>query len=71
MIINQKDFCMHVETQFASTTTTMIDTVLEACEEFNVDPELVEPLINRSLKEKMRNEYVDLNYLKNENTIIV
>ena len=71
MIITKKDFCLHVEEQFATNNMSMIDNVLIACDEYSVDPELAEPLINRSVREKMRNEYVKLNYLKSENTVIV
>ena len=73
MIITKKDFCMHVEEEYAEpeNTTSLIDTVLSACIQFNVDPEMVEPLINRSLKEKMKIEFIGLNYLKAETTVIV
>jgi hypothetical protein len=71
MIITKKDFCLYVEEQFASNDMSMIDNVLIACDKYSVDPELAESLINRSVKEKMRNEYVTLNYLKPESTVIV
>lgn len=71
MIITKKDFCNYVEKHYAdNTNTTMIDTILEACIQFNVDPEMVEPLVNRSLKDKMKVEFIELNYLKSENTIV-
>ena len=71
MIITKKDFCNHVEKEYANNTNaTMIDTILEACTQFNVDPEMVEPLVNRSLKDKMKVEFIELNYMKSENTIV-
>lgn len=71
MIITKKDFCHHVEKEYADNKgVTMIDTILEACIQFNVDPEMVEPLVNRSLKDKMKVEFIELNYLKSENTIV-
>jgi len=71
MIITKKDFCNHVETNFATNTMTMIDTMLDACEEFNLDPDMVESLVNRSLKEKMKIEFINLNYLKQESAVIL
>ena len=71
MIVSQKEFCMYVEDHFVTGNLSMIDTVLQACEEFKVDPELVEPLINRSLKEKMEIEFIDLNYIKPSSSRIV
>lgn len=71
MIITKKDFCLHVEEQFCNNKMSMIDTVLSACIEYNIDPEMIEPLINRSLKEKMEAEFIDLNYLKAESNVII
>lgn len=63
MIVQQRDFCLYVEEQFANNNMSMIDTILSACAKYNIDPELVEPLINRSLREKIEIEFIDLNYL--------
>ena len=71
MIVSKKDFCVHVEDQFANNSMTMIDTVLYACSEYSIDPELIEPLVNRSLKEKMEKEFIQLNYLKAENVSVI
>lgn len=71
MIVTKKDFCLYVEEQFANNSMSMVDTVLSACEEYNIDPEMVEPLINRSLKEKMEKDFINLNYLKAENTKVI
>lgn len=66
MIISQKDFCLYVEEQFANNDMSMIDTVLMACARYNIDPEMVEPLINRSVREKMEIEFIELNYIRAE-----
>lgn len=71
MIITKKDFCLHVEDEHIGNDMSIIDNVLAACDEFNIDPEMVEPLINRSIKEKMHQEYIKLNYIKAENTVII
>ena len=71
MIITTKDFCQKVEERFAENTMSMIDTVLSVCEEYKIDPEMCEPLVNRSLKEKMEKEFIELNFLKAENTKVI
>ncbi len=71
MILTKKSFCLHVEEEFSKNDLSMIDTVLLACEEFNIDPALVEPLINRSVKEKIKREFVNLNLLKSSDTVII
>lgn len=71
MIITKREFCAHVEEEYSNNKYTMIDTVIGACDQFNVDPDLIEPLINRSVKEKMKIEYISLNYIKAESNVIV
>lgn len=71
MIVTQKDFCLYVEEQYANNSMTMIETVLSACVKYNVDPEMVEPLINRSLKEKMEIEFINLNYLDADSVAVI
>jgi hypothetical protein len=71
MIVTQKDFCLFIEKNYAKGELSIIDSVLHACGRFNVDPAMIEPLINRSVKEKIKREYIKLNYLKEENNVIV
>jgi len=71
MIINKKDFCLYIEDEYINKDNSIIDSVLNACSEYNVDVSLVEPLINRSIKEKMKIEYERLNYLKNDIVSII
>lgn len=71
MVITKKDFCAKVEEDYANTDKSIIETVLNTCTQYNIDPELIEPLINRSLKEKIECEFINLNYMKAESIIIV
>ena len=71
MIIDKKNFCIYIEDQYVTNKKTMIDTVLDACAEFNVDPSMANNLINRSVREKLKKEFISLNYLKAESTVIV
>ena len=71
MIITKKDFCLYLEDKFIESDKSMIEIVLEACEKYTIDADLVEPLINRQIKEKLEQEFIDLNYLKTENFKVV
>ncbi len=71
MIINKNEFCMHVEEEYSTNGMSMIDNILSACDVFKVDPDLVAPLINRSLKEKIEIEFIDLNYLEADSVSII
>lgn len=68
MIIIKKEFCNFVEEYYASTDTNMIDAVLYSCEKFNIDPEYSGSLINRSIKEKLEIDFIDINLLKTDKT---
>ena len=71
MIITKKDFCLYLEDEFIESDKSMIETILAACEKYTIEPDLVEPLINRQIKEKLEQEFIDLNYLKTENFKII
>ena len=70
MIINKKEFCSFIEDKFAVEGSSIIYCVLDACEEFSIDPELVQPLINRQIKEKLEIEFVSMNYLEKRNVSV-
>jgi hypothetical protein len=40
-----------------------MDAVLEFCEEYMIEPVDITPKINKSLREKIENDFRDLNYL--------
>ena len=71
MIITKKDFCLYIEEEFVETDKTMIEIILDACERYSIDPYMIEPLINRQIKEKIEQEFIKLNYLKPENFKII
>ena len=66
MIVTKKDFCLYIEELNASNKQSMIDNVLDACEEYNIDPSMIEPLINRSIKEKLELEFIGTRLVVNQ-----
>ena len=66
MIIDRKQFCLYIEELNIDNGDGIIQNVIKACDDHNIDPSLVEPLINRSIREKMEEEYVKLNYIKRD-----
>ena len=71
MIISKKDFCIYVEELNSNNEISIIDNVLQACEDHNIDPSFVNSLINRSIKEKLRIEFVNINLLKSEQNFVI
>lgn len=71
MIVTRKEFCMYVEEEFINNELNMVDTVIEACTTFNVDPIMIEPLVNRSIKEKLEMDFINLNYIKAQNHEVI
>jgi len=69
-ILDADRICHEIETKFADEAdTSMIDSVLEVCESHHIDPEMVGPIINRSIKEKIFVEAQEKNYFPKENTL--
>jgi len=71
MIITRKSFSQRVEDILIESDLNAIDAVLEACNEFNVDPDMTSDLINEQLREKLKKAFTDLHYLKRDTHTIV
>jgi len=71
MIISKKDFCIYVEELNSENEMSIIDNVLQACDDHNIDPLYVGPLVNRSLREKLSLEFADINLLKLEQNFVI
>ena len=72
MILSKSEFCMYVEEEYLnSEKKSMIDTILDICEKYNIDPEYINPLINKSIRDKLEVEYRALHMLKGDATFEV
>lgn len=62
--MNSKEFSLEIEKIVHSKKgITYMDAVLKYCEENDIDPGTVAPLISKSLKDKLTVEAQNLNYL--------
>lgn len=64
MIIVQKTFCEEIEKTVIRENLSYMDAVIAMCELHDVDLDLVGPLINRPIKEKIEKEATSLNFFK-------
>ena len=71
MILIKKDFSLYIEECLLENDEGIIDNVLRACEKYNIDPEMIEPLINRSIKEKLEVAYTKLHYLNDKRLYVI
>ena len=58
------EFSLFVERQHVETGVPHMEIVINYCAEKDIDIEVVAPLINKSLKEKIRNEAEEANMMK-------
>lgn len=56
-------FSMHIEKLAADKRMTHVDAILAFCEQHTIDPSDVASKINKSLKEKIEQDFRELNYL--------
>lgn len=68
MIIQKEEFTEWVESTRARTKENYIDTILLACSEFDVDVDLVQPLLSAPLILKVKAEAIQLKYFKTTTT---
>ena len=62
--VSRKKFTELIEEFARETGLSYIDAIVEYCEDKNIDVESVGKLISKPLKEKIRYEATELNYLK-------
>ena len=66
MIITPSKFALLIEDYVKDKKMSYMDAVVLYCEENNIDPSSVKPLINKHLKEKIAYEAQSLNMLKDK-----
>ena len=69
MFETANEFSMFIESLAADNNLSVVDTVLEYCEENYIEPEEISKLINRSLKDKLEISFIDMNYLPKHSTL--
>lgn len=62
--ISKEKFAEEIESIVQNTNMNHIDAIVEFCEEKGIEIESVSKLISRPLKEKIKYEAQELNYLK-------
>lgn len=82
MVITKEDFCHKIEKKWSEIQLSQklcesqledmsfIDCVLLVCKENLIEPEMVNSLVNRSVREKIEVEAKKKNLLKSKNTTI-
>ena len=71
MLMNSKKFAMTIEAMVKDRKMPYMDAVLKFCEENDIDTASVGPLINKSLKEKIKIEAESLNLVVKSSTAIL
>ena len=62
--ISKDKFAEEIESMVLNTQMTYIEAIVEFCEEKGIEVESVSKLISKPLKEKLKYEATELNYLK-------
>ena len=62
--MNSKEFSLKIESIVKDKRITYMDAVIDYCNNNDIDLSTVNPMINKSLKEKIKHEAVNLKMLK-------
>ena len=62
--ISKEKFAEEIETLVLNTQMNYIEAIIEYCEEKGIEIESVSKLVSKPLKEKLKYEATELNYLK-------
>lgn len=63
------EFSLHIEKIAADRRMSHLDAVLKFCEEHYLEPDEIASKISKSLKEKIENDFRELNYLPKTATL--
>lgn len=61
---SSNEFSLYIEERVIREKIGYMDAVIQYCEEIDIDIESISKLINQSLKDKIRNEAEEQNYIK-------
>lgn len=65
MFKTPNDFSIHIENMVREDKTlNYVDAILKYCDDNDVEIEDVKSLISKPLKNRLKNNYIDMNYLK-------
>ena len=62
-LMTPKKFSIAIEKKVKEFDMTYLDALLDYCEKYQLEPEMVKPLITKSLKEKVEVDARNLNFL--------
>lgn len=62
--LTKEKFAADIEYLVRRTKMNYIDAIVDYCEEFSIEVEVVGKLMSKPLKEKVRMDAIELNYLK-------
>lgn len=69
MFESANEFSMYIETVAKTKNVGVLDALLQYCEENYIEPEEIAKLVNRSLKDKLEINFVEINYLPQRATL--
>ena len=70
-LMNSKKFGLIVEDIVKKKKITYMDAVISYCEKNDIDPSSIGPLVNKSLKEKIKEEAEKLNLVEKSSTAVL
>ena len=62
--MNSKEFSLKIESIVKDKRITYMDVVIDYCNNNDIDLSTVNPMINKSLKEKIKSEAINLKMIK-------
>ena len=71
MLMNSKKFALIIEGVVKDKRISYLDAVLHYCEKNDIDTATIGPLINKSLKEKIKAEAAKLNLVERSSTAVL
>lgn len=61
---DQRTFSMHIENVVLDNKITHVEAILDYCKQNYLEPEDIAKLLSESIKQKIKNNFIEMKYLK-------
>lgn len=71
MFKTPNEFSIHIEKMvLEDKNLNHVDAIIKYCEQNQIEVEDVKSLVNKSLKAKLKKDYIEMNYLKSSTVLV-
>lgn len=64
------EFSIYIEKKANESRSTVLETMIQFINDYDVEPDLLKPLISQSLKDKLEQDFIDIGLIRAKPTLL-